>query len=86
MFYLCSQGIHVAVVTMVTRLVVLFILGLGQAVQDLGSDIVMDDVLKERTKQLLEDDNFDLSSSLVHSRITRNSSCPGVTEDIITYR
>ena len=71
---------------MVTRVMVVTILGLGLAVEDLGSHTVMDDVLKERTKQLLEDENFDLSSSPIHSRVTRNSSCPGVTEDIITYR
>jgi len=34
----------------------------------------------------MEDENFEVSSLPVHSRYTRNSSCPGVTEDVIQYR
>ena len=59
---------------------------LGQTAEDLGAENVVDKLLQERTRKLLEDENFDLSSSPVHSRITRNTSCPGVTEEVITYK
>jgi len=60
--------------------------GLTHTQEDLGAGNVMDKVLQERTRQLLEDESFDLSSSPVHSRFTRNSSCSGVTEEVITYK
>ena len=59
---------------------------LGQTPKDLGAENVVDKLLQERTKQLLEDENFDLSSSPVHSRTTRNTSCLGVTEEVIVYK
>ena len=60
--------------------------GLTHTQEDLGAGNVMDKVLQERTRQLLEDESFDLSSSPVHDRFTRNSSCSGVTEEVITYK
>jgi len=53
---------------------------------DVGLDTIEDNLIQERTKELLEDDKFDLSLLPVHSRVTRNSSCPNVTEDVVQYR
>ena len=56
-----------------------------ESITDLGAEDVVDKILQERTRQLMEDESFDLSSAPIYSRTTRNSSCPGVTEDVLYH-